>query len=466
MNDRPRIGLILLQAEWFDSVVALPELAQSVARDSKMIVDYLSDCLEIIETWQVNSAGSLDDCCLQLPAADIDLVVLCFQVWAEDFYIQPLVRALGSRPLAVWCFVPSSKPPQPASFTDVLRYSGTVGTFEGMGTLRNLGVDYLFTAGSLDDSKVVNELHIYGRAARIQRLLQRARFGLLPARNEQMQSTFVDEFRLMAEIGPQVEYISVNQLAQAASQIPQDEVDDYIEYLKKSCRIEDVSPATLEKGVRASLGLAHLAIDKRLDVLSINDISPELHRVMGLRPCLYPPVLTEAGILLGLEGDLGAATALFILERLCASPCLFIEFWYWNEEEDWLVGGHAGVQNPAAAPAGGVSITRDFEYAQSDACEGAHFQFIASPGCVTLFQLRCTPDGWQAIAAAGESLAGAQRLEGYPHAAIRFDVPVMQFLHQSAQVGTTQHFIMAYGNVLPEIDILCKLLHIPLQRIC
>ena len=39
--------------------------------------------------------------------------------------------------------------------------------------------------------------------------------------NEQMQSTFVDEFRLRADLGPLVEYLSVGELERAAQAVTQ-----------------------------------------------------------------------------------------------------------------------------------------------------------------------------------------------------------------------------------------------------
>ena len=208
--------------------------------------------------------------------------------------------------------------------------------------------------------------------------------------------------------------------------------------------------------------MAHLAHQHGLQLISLNDISPELHRVLGLRPCLYPPLYDREHILVGLEGDLGAAVALFALDRLLGSPLFFAEFWYWDETENVLVGGHAGVQNPAV----GVKtwITQDYEFCQSDASDGAHYQFVARPGRVTLLQVRGTPAGWQAIAAGGECIETEPWLEGYPHAVIRLDVPIGRFLQTAAQAGTTQHFVMAYGDALPEVEVLCRMLKIPLAR--
>lgn len=462
---KPEIGLILLRAEWFDAVVQLPELTEAVQEDARQIHLALENDLCIRHVWVINSAAALAACVEALKTADCDLFVLCFQVWAEDYYLNPLLDALNRRPLMVWCYQPQTHPPLPAQFLDVLRFSGAVGVFEGMGTLRNLGVDYTFTFGSPQDGRPAREILAVASAARVLRLLRSARFGLLPARNEQMQSTFVDEFRLRRDLGPQVEYLSVGELARAAANIDPQAAARFADDLRGQCVIEDVEDAALLLAAKTALGMAALTEERRLDVLSLNDISPELHEVLGLRPCLYPPVLAKQGRLWGLEGDLGAAAALFVLHQLTLAPCMFVEFWFWDETENWLVGGHAGVQNPAAAGDGRVSITRDYEFAQADASPGAHYQFVAAPGPVTLLQLRCTPDGWQAIAAAGESLAGGPWLEGYPHAAVRLEAGVESFLRQCATVGTTQHWILARGIVLAKLEILFRMLQIPCQTI-
>ena len=389
----PGIGLILLRAEWFDSVVALPELVEAVQADAGEIHARLSENVEVVASWVVNSVESLETCLAGIRSTKVDLFVLAFQVWAEDFYLRPLAQAIGGRPLAVWCYLPWKRPPRPVSFVDVLRGSGPVGTFEGMGTLRNLGVKYFFTQGSPEDPRVLQDLSTYARAAQVLRTLRSARIGLLPYRNDQMQSTFVDEFRLMSDFGPNVVPLSVGDLQRRAGSITGEEVSAFLAHLRHTFPIRGVSSETLALAARASLGLANLARDHRLDLLSLNDIAPELHEVLGLRPCLYPPLLQEAGISIGLEGDLGAGTALFILQCLAGPPLFFVEIWFWDEVDNVIVGGHAGPQDPRAGRAGETWISHDFEFAQSDRSEGAHLQFVAHPGRVTLLQLRGTPGG-------------------------------------------------------------------------
>lgn len=462
---KPQIGIILLRAEWFDGVVALPELVTGVHQDAAELKESLPDEIALAEIWVVNSMASLADCAEHLRTTKLDLVVLAFQVWAEDFYLSPLIDAIGKQPLAVWCYQPSSQPPRPAKFVEVLRYSGPVGTLEGLGTLRNLKTPFLFLAGAPDSASTKADLIAASHAGQAVQALRNARFGLLPCRNDQMQSTFVDEFRLRAELGPTVEYLSVATLMEASENVSDIELADFLKKLQTENPIRDVRPETLEQAARVTLGLAHLTIEHKLDVLSLNDIAPELHTALGLRPCFYPPLLMESGALWGLEGDLGAATALLVLYQLTGSPIFFTEFWFWDEIENLIVGGHAGVEDSRVARPGESFITHDFEYSQSDRTEGAQLQFACRPGRVTLLQVRCTPTGWQAICFAGEVVDMPAWIEGYPHAVIRPDVPVLEFFRQAAEVGTTQHWGMAYGDAISSIRAWCSLAQIPLKII-
>lgn len=465
MPKKPSVGLILLRAEWFDRVVALPELSQGMQLDAEQIHQHLGEDLSLEFTWVVSSQGSLEQTVRGISTAHVDLFVLAFQVWAEDTYLLALTRAIAGRPLAVWCYLPWQRPPQPLSFNGVLRGSGPVGTLEGLGTLRNLDVDFLFTWGPAESARTRLDLLAFARAGQAWHTLRRARIGLLPTRSEQMQTTFVDEFRLFADIGPTVIPLSVAELKSVGDGLSQKDVDVFVQQLRADFRIEGVNDQTLAHAARCSLGLAHLAVNSRVDLLSLHDTSDELHKQLGLRPCLHPQILDEAGILVGLEGDLGAAVAMLAQNAISEAPLLFSEVWYWDEAENTLVCGHAGPQDPAVAAPGTAWISQDYEYAQTDATSGAHLQFVARPGQVTLFQVRCTTRDWQAIATRGEALKSKPWLEGYPHAVVRMAAPLDSLLRRVARVGSTQHWIMAYGDTVPEIRALCALLKIPLEEI-
>jgi hypothetical protein len=161
----------------------------------------------------------------------------------------------------------------------------------------------------------------------------------------------------------------------------------------------------------------------------------------------------------------GSAAANLVLHHLTGSPTMFLELWVWDEPKNLLVGGHLGLQNPVLGQPGKVSIGRFHNYLRPGGGEGVQFQMLARGGRATLFQLRATPAGWQAIAATGVCLESRPWLAGYPHAVLRLDAPVDHFLHQVAAVGSARHWILAYGSVLADLETFCQMSRVPLEII-
>lgn len=464
MQVYPRVGLVLMRANW-SGCRDVDNLIESIQGDAQEIVSRLEQRFHMIGPWVIDSIESLHACQQALRHTDLDVILLAFQTWAEDAHLVSLLQAIGERPLVVWCYTPWRRLVSPASFSETTRGSGPVGTFGALGTLRNLEVPFLFTFGAPDDPRLIRDLTVAGQAATVRQALRSARFGLIPSRNDQMQCTFVDEFRLMADFGPVVQYISVNEYKNVVDSIPQDQANAYLEKLREQNAIEGVSENTLNLAARCALALAQLASTYRLDVLAVNDAAPELQRTFHMRPGLYPDLLEPSDVLFQSEGDLGAATANFILQRLTGSPTMLLELWSWDEPKNQIVGGHAGLHNPAIAEPDQVSITCDNDICRPEGCEGAQYHLIARPGRMTLFQLRSTPKGWQAIAASGVCLEGQPLVDGYPHAILRLDAPIEHFLNRVAAAGATQHWVMAYGSVLDELEAFCKMQKIPLEVI-
>ena len=450
-----------MRADWLnrpETVVAI----EGIRADTLELVDRLNRFLDVKGHWVVDSNESQAACQQALRERDLDMVLLAYQTWAEDARLISLLQAIGDTPLVLWCYLPSRRAPRPIPFPEVLRNSGPVGAFGALGTLRNLKVSFMFTFGAIDDPRLVSDLKVAGQAAQVRQGLRKARFGLLPARNDQMQCTFVDEFRLMADFGPVVQYLSVSELRRVVESLSKEQVEDYLAQIHQRFAVQDVSEETLRRAAEVALGLGQLAADYHLDLLAINDTAQELHRTFQLRPALYPNLNDPQPVLFQAEGDLGAATANYILHHLTNSPTMFLELWFWDGARNQIIGGHAGLQNPDLAGSEGAWISPDYEFNQTNDSEGAQFQFLARPGRITLFQLRSMPQGWQAIATTGICLEGQPAVQGYPHVILRLDTPIDHFLNEVATVGATQHWVMAYGSVIQQIEAFCHMEDIPL----
>ena len=467
MQEKPRVGLVLMRAAWKDCAQA-DDLLEAFEASARTMAVKLERCCSVAGPWVVDSPETLAACRSALKQAELDMVLLAFQSWTEDALLVGLLESIGGRPLVLWCSLPWRRMPRPASFREVQRSTGPASAFSALGTLRNLDFPYLFTWGSVDDPRLLRDLEVAGRAAAARSALRFARFGLLPDHKTNARASDVDEARLLADLGPVVETIPLESFRRAAEEIDQEDVRAYLDAFRSAYEIDHVPNDQLEMAARASLGLARLAKESRLDLIALNDASRDLYEAFQMRLALYPhlPGSTSedaAQVMYQPEADLSAATANFILNRLTGSPTMFLEFWAWDEALNQLVGGHNGMQNPAVGAEGEVWISHDYDSCRDPLRTGAQIQMIARPGRVTLFQLRSTPAGWQAVAASGFCLESRPVIEGYPHALVRIDTPVEHFFNRLADVGATQHWIMAYGSVLHEIEAFCQMTKIRLE---
>ncbi len=461
MQGNARVGLVLMREDW-SGMDHMQSLKETIENDAHAIVSRLEKLFEVLGPWVVELTESLHACQHALRENELDFVLLAFQTFAQDTLLALLLQAIGTRPVVLWCYVPWRRLPRPTSYYDLQRGLGPVGTFAALGTLRNLDVPFLYTFGAPDDPRLVQDLVVAGRAARVRQGLRSARFGLMPAYCDQGQSIFVDGTRLRTDLGPVVQLFSIADYMKAISAVPEERLEAYLTNLRQQYSIMGVSEDILRRSAAAALGLERLAQMHGLDLLAVNESAPELYEALNFRPALYPDLLEPGKVLYQPACDLGAATANYILNCLTDSPTFFLEMMAWDEPKNQVVGGHGGLQNPILGAHEYMWIGIDPEQCRVGA-ESASFHMITRPGRVTLFQLRSTPRGWQAVAASGMCLESQPLVEGWPHTLLRLDLPIVHFLNRVAEVGVTQHWVLAYGSVLHEIEAFCKIEKVPLE---
>ena len=468
--ERPKVGLLLMAAKWFADVGfgkeggSVGDLGMQIREDAEIITSHLAEHLDVVSSGLVFTSEEGMAAISRFRQEKVESVIACFVAWAEDYAWIPVIREIGDIPLLLWCYLPYDRPPSRQTMFDLCRNSGIVGMLQGSGTLRRLGKRFEFVLGGIEEKGTLQRILVWTRAASVLSELKKSIIGLLPCRNDQMKVTCVDEFRLMTEIGPAVRYIAVGELKRASDGIPEEEVTTFVNEIRSRYKVlPEVREKNLLAAARASLGMATLAKDLALRAIALNDISEELHLVMGLRPCLYPKAYDELGKVVGSEGDLPCTTAMVMLNSFTGRPVGFTEIFNVDRKDNTVVAGHAGPFNPALATSDKeVTITPDYEYIDSsDTYAGSAWNELnAAPGRVTMVNLLDVKKTFQIQIAGGESLGGPCRLTGYPHFYIRLDSPVEDFLREVVLSGTTQHWAVVHGDVRREMASLADMLGI------
>ncbi|HXZ98173.1 MAG TPA: hypothetical protein VED24_02270, partial [Candidatus Acidoferrum sp.] len=185
----------------------------------------------------------------------------------------------------------------------------------------------------------------------------------------------------------------------------------------------------------------------------------ELHAVLKCRPCLYLPSVFERGVVVGSESDLLGILAQLILARLSGQPTLFTEIFTYDEKRNQILVGHAGMHDIRLAEnRSAVTITPDYEYPKEEA--GVWMAFSVKKGPVTLLSISSSQKGFRFVAIKGEALLAQGRLQGYPNALIKLDVPLKSFFAKTTAVGATQHWALVSGDLRGDIFKLAYILGI------
>lgn len=467
-NDKPKVGLVFFAARWFEEVVLgggsnSKEFSDFLEKDIKNVINSLSLENQITDFPIVTSMTKAWEVSRKIISGDFDAIVFCSMVWTEDEYLLAFKDVMKIKPTIIWGVTPYKTPPEKSDIMSLFRNSGIVGTVEGFNVIVKMGVKPFYVFGYVSDSQCIEKISKITKAASILRNLKRTRLGILPYRNFQMIVTYVDEFRLYSQIGPVVEYISCLQLKKATDSIEDRKVIEYVKEIKKNFKIDKrVTEDNLFKSTKAALGFEKIIYDYSLDGIALSDLIPELHEVMGLRPCLYTEKLAKSDIVVGNEGDLGCTTAMLILRQLTKKPVMFTEIFNIDYINNIIGAGHAGPSNYLAAESNEkVSITPDYELmdATSD-IGGVWMQFIGKPGRVTIVNFICTLDNFQMTVLNGESLGGEIRFDGYPHYVVKIDPKLNDFLYSCSANGTSHHWAIVNGDVKEELSYLADMLEI------
>jgi L-arabinose isomerase len=460
--DKPKVGLLLLTAEWFAqigaSVGSFFGLPQLLDEDAASMEQVLGIELEVVNPGILSTREEVAQALEQFRREAVDAMIVCQITWGEDRLIVDVAQKLPDIPLLLWCYSPFQRLPAQMTMRDLFRASGPVGAVQASGPLKRLGTRFGFAFGSYADSDTIRKIVSFGKAAKVARDLRRATIGVLPYRCDQMTGTYVDEFRLRKEIGPQLKYISVGEYRGVCDEIFDRAVEDFAHDLRATYRVSDrTTQAGLEKGARASLGLAALATRYELDAVALEDLAEELHRVIGLRPCLYVPELFDRAVV-SMEAEIGGAVALLMLKGLTYKAPMYTEILTYDREENCVLAGHAGMHDVhLAASADHVLVEPDGEYVESEP-DSVWMQFRVKGGRVTLLSVFCDVERFKMVISSGEALGGAPILLGPPHAYVRLEKPVEDFFRQSIRTGMTQHWALVHDDVVEELVALAEIM--------
>jgi len=465
MKSRPKIGMLLIGAKRFRQLgegTADGTYETRKLDEAQRYLNRFGEFADIVYDGIVYEREDVDRTINRFFIERVDCVFAMYLSWAEDFTWIRFLRECPPMPIFFASVVRDSlsivDTNDENQFIDFLSAGALVGVQEASGSFRRFNRDMCETfIGTLDD--VTAKFKVFAKAAHVRTQLRRTNMSLLACYNEAMWATYVDPYNIFKKIGPEIHFLSVQELTGEIEKTPQSLVDDLTKSIADSYRMmPNVDYEKFKASVRASYAMEQIAKQSNTDLLVLNDIDTVLFKYVGLRPGFTPTDKLLEMVTVP-EGDIGGGLATYILQMLAGSNANFIEPFYIDHANNMIVAGHAGPNDYREAPEN-VVIARDERFAKTAwKYAGAPFAWYVFPaGRKTMLHMSEKDGVMKMICTLVDCLPTKHYLASYSHANFRHPTMTAEELfNKILPNGVTQHYGIVAGDVTAELEALAKL---------
>jgi len=427
-NEKPRIGLVVsyapLEAGW-EEAPGLIEKALAALGGLEVSVEAFEKPVFDIET--ALAAGR------KLIHARVDAVVWLAATWSFDNWALEFLR-ICPVPLIAWG-VPGME-------------TGSVcGSQQLNAVLAEVDLPHGFVHGNVDDPKAHKTICSFAQGAAAAQRLSEARFGMLGHRTLGMTEVTFHEYDLFEQFGSLVYYQGIDRFLTALNQTDEIRATSlWKEFQSRcgTCHVDD------DCGVEAMRGYLALRdwIDRDLLMGVAVGCYPDL---MGI-VCLGCGLLAEEGVVTSCEGDMNSLVLSAAMQLMSGGPVHNTDFLFADETDNTCTMSHCG--NSA------IALAADQEHIALEHVRlmdrGVVTLYPGAPGRVTIANLCGRQGSYRLTCYTGQAVPTEKTFPGIP-VKVKLDIPVRDFLEETAELGTGHHWIVAYGDIIDALDVFSSL---------
>jgi L-arabinose isomerase len=333
---------------------------------------------------------------------------------------------------------------------------------------RRCKIPFFQVTGMLhDDPSAWDEIDAWVEAARVARVLEHNRLGLMGHYYGGMLDIYTDLTAQSAAFGGHFELIEVDELAALREQVSNAAISDRAAYFREVFDVQPDCPCEeLERAARTSVALDRLVEEHRLGSMAY------FHKGSG-NPAnedaissiiLGTSLLTARGIPVAGEYEVKNAQAMKIMDSL-GSGGSFSEFYGMDFDDDVVLLGHDGPGHLAIAE--GKTKVRPLSVYHGKVGRGLSVEMSVRHGPVTLLSVVEADNGAiKLVTAEAESVAGPILEIGNTNSRYRFPIGARQFVNKWNAEGPAHHCAIGTGHIAHKLEKLAGLLDLQFRQIC
>ena len=384
-----------------------------------------------------------------------DLVILQNITFANAAYASEVLKKLDC-PILLWTLR------EPVIDGGRLRLNSLTGAYSAANAIkafRKEPLNYIF--GSPEEEEVRAKVGATIRAAKLKYDMRHLTVAAVGHTPQGFGFGRALDLEMLENFGATLESIEARELIDIAKGYSDEDVKDYLtDAGERMCGLENTPEQNRKDFARLYRAYKEYVTDHHVGALA-SRCWPDFFTAFGTPVCAVLAMLNDLGVAASCEADTYGALSMYLGMQLTQQATFFGDPVSMDEKENTITFWHCGTA--------ACSLAREDTGAKVDVhCNrkiGPTLDFGCKP-CkeVTIFRIGKDSDGdFRFFIAGGEALDKPKQFNG-TSLVVKTNADAKTIVYESVEAGWEPHFVVAYGNVAAELEILAGMLNMEVQR--
>lgn len=432
----PTFHLESAKAEFDKSVAMIKELTDKAVFPNEMLLsmDLLDEFLNTIEP---------------------DLIILQNITFANAAYASEVLKRFDC-PILLWTLR------EPVIDGGRLRLNSLTGAYSAANAIKSFRKEpLLYVFGAPQEEEVITKVRATIRAAKLRYDMKHLKLAAVGHTPQGFGFGRALDIEMLHNFGVTLESLEARELIDIAKGYTDEEVEEYLKDASlKMCGLENTPEKNRKDFARLYKAYKEYVVDNHIGALA-SRCWPDFFTAFGTPVCAALAMLNDLGIAASCEADTYGALSMYLCMQLTGMPAFFGDPVSMDEKENTITFWHCGTA--------ACSLAREDTGAKVDVHCNRKIGPTLDFGCkacerVTIFRIGKDAEGkFRFFLAGGEALDKPKQFNG-TSVVVQTDSSAEQVVCESVAAGWEPHFVVAYGDVARELEMLANMLNMEVQK--
>ena len=384
-----------------------------------------------------------------------DLIILQNITFANAAYASEVLKKFDC-PILLWTLR------EPVIDGGRLRLNSLTGAYSAANAIKSFHkepLNYIF--GAPEEEQVVAKVKATIRAAKLKHDMKQLKMAAVGHTPQGFGFGRALDLEMLQNFGVTLESIEARELIDVAKSYTDEEVEEYMQDASsRMCGLEATPEKNRKDFARLYKAYKEYVVNNHIGALA-SRCWPDFFTAFGTPVCAALAMLNDLGVAASCEADTYGALSMYLGMQLTEMPTFFGDPVSMDEGENTITFWHCGTA--------ACSLARTDTGAKVDVhCNrkiGPTLDFGCKP-CekVTIFRIGKDNEGkFRFFIAEGEALDKPKQFNG-TSVVVKTKASAEQIVYESVEAGWEPHFVVAYGDVAAELELLANMLNMEVQK--